>query len=141
MTPHSRHIGIALVLALILLLIAAAAARAQDFSSYSGAQLYARFCASCHGDTGFGDGVVAASFSIMVPDLTRIAKRQGGVYPADKVRQIIDGRTPMRPHGTREMPVWGYEFYAQNEAKPDAQRKTEEMVKRLADYVESLQRE
>jgi mono/diheme cytochrome c family protein len=141
MTTHARHIAIALILAIILLLVAAAAARAQDYSGYSGARLYSRFCASCHGDKGFGDGVVAASFNIMVPDLTRIAKRQGGVYPAEKVRQIIDGRTPLRPHGTREMPVWGYEFYAQNEAKPDALKKTDEMVKRLADYVESLQRE
>jgi hypothetical protein len=85
--------------------------------------------------------VVAASFTVMVPDLTRIAKRQGGIYPAEKVRQIIDGRTPLRPHGTREMPVWGYEFYAQNQAKPDPLKTTDEMVKRLADYVQSLQRE
>jgi len=140
MKTHTRHVAVALILALILLLIAVSAAHAQDYSGYSGELLYARFCASCHGDKGFGDGVVAASFSIMVPDLTRIAKRQGGVYPAEKVRQIIDGRTPMRPHGTREMPVWGYEFSAQNEPKPDAAKKTEEMVQRLADYVESLQR-
>jgi mono/diheme cytochrome c family protein len=130
-----------LVVTAILLLSATVAAEAQDYSSYSGAQLYARFCASCHGPKGYGDGVVAASFKIMVPDLTRIAKRQGGNYSADKVRQIIDGRVPMRPHGTREMPVWGYEFYSQNESRPNAQRTTDEMVKRLADYVRSLQQE
>jgi hypothetical protein len=77
----------------------------------------------------------------MVPDLTRIAKRQGGVYPDEKMRQIIDGRAPLRPHGTRVMPVWGYEFYAQNGTKPDSSQKTDEMVRRLADYVRSLQRE
>ena len=141
MKAHSRHIAIAILVAIVLLVIGTVAARAQDYSGYSGAQLYSRFCASCHGDKGFGDGVVAASFSIMVPDLTRIAKRQGGIYPAEKVRQIIDGRTPLRPHGTREMPVWGYEFYSQNQAKPDPLKATDEMVKRLADYVQTLQRE
>lgn len=141
MKTHSHHVTIAIILAVIFLPFAAVAARAQDYSAYSGKRLYSRFCAACHGERGFGDGVVAASFSIMVPDLTRIAIRQGGEYPADKVRQIIDGRRPLRPHGTREMPVWGYEFDAQNEAKPDASKRTAEMVRRLADYVESLQRE
>jgi hypothetical protein len=39
------------------------------------------------------------------------------------------------------MPVWGYESYAQNEAKPEALKRTDEMIKRLADCVESLQRQ
>jgi mono/diheme cytochrome c family protein len=141
MKVHSRHVAIAVVIALILMLIATVAARAQDYSGYSGAKLYNRFCASCHGDKGQGDGIVAASFSIMVPDLTRIAKRQGGVFPEEQIRRIIDGRKSLPPHGSREMPVWGYEFYAQNEAKPDAQMRTDEMVRRLADYVRSLQKE
>jgi mono/diheme cytochrome c family protein len=141
MKIHSRHVAIAIVIAIILMLIATVAARAQDYSGYTGARLYSRFCASCHGDRGFGNGVVAASFNIMVPDLTRIARRQGGVYPDEQIRRIIDGRQPLRPHGTREMPVWGYEFYAQNESKPNALKRTDEMVQRLAEYVRSLQRE
>ena len=84
MNIHSRHVVIAIVIAIILMLIATVAARAQDYSGYTGARLYSRFCASCHGDKGLGDGVVAASFSIMVPDLTRIAKRQGGIYPDEQ---------------------------------------------------------
>jgi mono/diheme cytochrome c family protein len=141
MKTHSRHVAIAVVIALILMLIAAVAAKAQDYSGYSGAKLYDRFCASCHGEKGRGDGVVAASFNIEVPDLTRIARRQGGTYPDEQIRRIIDGRQPLRPHGTREMPIWGYEFYAQNESKPDAQKEVAEMVQRLADYVRSLQRQ
>lgn len=141
MKVHTRHVVIAVVVSLILLLIAAVAARAQDYSGYSGAQLYDRFCASCHGVKGKGDGPVASSFSIMVPDLTRIAKRQGGVFPDDLVRRIIDGRRSVPPHGSRDMPVWGYEFQYQNEDKPDAGKRTEEMVRRLADHVRSLQQE
>ena len=83
------------------------AAQAPDFSSYTGAELYKRFCSACHGATAEGDGPVAASFKIMVPDLTRIAKRQGGKFPDERIHRIIDGRQVPAPHGSRDMPIWG----------------------------------
>jgi hypothetical protein len=43
----------------------------------------------------------------MVPDLTLLARRHGGTFPEDEVRKIIDGRTTLPPHGSREMSVWG----------------------------------
>lgn len=140
MNRHSRHVVIAVVIALLLLVIATVAARAQDYSSYTGEQLYMRFCASCHGDKGQGDGPVAAAFRIEVPDLTRIAARRGGEYPEEQIRRIIDGREVLPAHGTRVMPVWGFEFYAQNMDEKDAAARTEAMVNRLTDYVRSLQR-
>jgi mono/diheme cytochrome c family protein len=72
----------------------------------SGAELYARFCASCHGDGARGDGPVAPTLAALVPDLTRISERYGE-FPADRLRQIIDGRSLVPAHGTRYMPVWG----------------------------------
>jgi len=140
MKAHARHIALAIIIALMLLAIATDAARAQDFSGYSGAQLYTRFCASCHGAKGYGDGPVAATFKVIVPDLTRIARRQGGAFPEEQVRKIIDGRKTMPPHGSREMPVWGFEFYGQNADKPDPQRRTDEMVARLTEYLRSMQK-
>jgi mono/diheme cytochrome c family protein len=136
---HTRHVTIAAIVLLILLLIATVAARAQDFSKYSGQQLYSRFCAACHGDKGLGDGAVAASFKIMVPDLTRIARRHGGTFPEEQIRRIVDGRKTLPPHGSREMPVWGFEFYAQSGDKPDPEKATSEMVTRLTDYLRSIQ--
>jgi mono/diheme cytochrome c family protein len=118
MNIHTRHVAIAVVVAVILMLLASVVARAQDYSAHSGAKLYERFCASCHGDKGHGDGVVAASFKIEVPDLTRIAKRQGGVFPDEQIRRIIDGRNVLVPHGSREMPVWGYEFITRTKPRP-----------------------
>lgn len=140
MRPHTRHVAIAVVIALMMLLFAVVAARAQDFSKYSGAELYARFCAACHGDKGLGDGVVAASFKIVVPDLTRIARRHGGTFPEEQVHRIIDGRKTLPPHGTREMPVWGFEFYAQSSAQSDPEQTTNEMVARLTEYLRSIQK-
>jgi mono/diheme cytochrome c family protein len=140
MKPHSRHVAIAVVIAIVLLIVATVAARADDFTQYSGAQLYQRFCASCHGDEGHGDGVVAASFSIEVPDLTRLAKRHGGEFPQEQVRKIIDGTRTLPPHGSRDMPVWGYEFRAQATDQPDPKKAADAMIDRLTDYVRSLQK-
>ena len=74
-----------------------------------GAQLYKTYCASCHGLTGRGDGPVAESFRKPVPDLTGYTERNDGVFPSERVRQIVDGRG-IAAHGTREMPVWGDAF-------------------------------
>lgn len=141
MTHPIRLTVFALVIAVILLTLASVSAHAQDFSGYSGAQLYKRFCSSCHGSSARGDGPVAKGFKIEVPDLTRIAKRHGGTFPADQVQKIIDGRQTLPPHGSREMPVWGFEFYLQNQnaGHADPQHRTDELIARLTDYLRTLQ--
>ncbi|MCK5121836.1 MAG: cytochrome c [Methylococcales bacterium] len=71
-------------------------------------------CASCHGITGKGDGPLSRVF-LMKPyvDLTTLAKRNSGVFPVQRVYEIIDGRQEVEAHGPRTMPVWGRE-YARN---------------------------
>ncbi len=118
----------------------AAAAQAPDFSSYTGAELYKRFCSACHGAKAEGDGPVAASFKIMVPDLTRIAKRQGGKFPDERIHRIIDGRQVPAPHGTREMPIWGWEFASvTRDGTPDLAT-SDLLVAKLVDYLRSIQK-
>ena len=51
----------------------------------------------------------------MPPDLTKYTVRNGGVFPSEKVRRIIDGRDVMA-HGDRTMPVWGSVFSRQRGA-------------------------
>jgi len=114
---------------------------AEDLSAYNGAQLYKRFCASCHGAGGLGDGSVAPSLKIMVPDLTRLARRHGGEFPDDLVRRIVDGRAVQVPHGTREMPVWGYEFRTAGADEPDTGSTADKLVSRLVDYLRSIQKQ
>jgi mono/diheme cytochrome c family protein len=74
-----------------------------------GGRLFVTYCASCHGRTGRGDGPVAPSLRRRPPDLTGFSARNGGVFPAERVRQIVDGRG-IAAHGDREMPVWGDAF-------------------------------
>jgi mono/diheme cytochrome c family protein len=75
----------------------------------AGAQLFQTYCASCHGVTGHGDGPIAGEFRKIPPDLTKYSARNGGVFPNERVRHIIDGRG-VPAHGNREMPVWGDAF-------------------------------
>jgi hypothetical protein len=52
---------------------------------------------------------MAAQLRRLPPDLTMFATRNGGVFPAERVRQVIDG-TGVAAHGDRDMPVWGAVF-------------------------------
>jgi len=125
--------------ALPLTLALAAGAPAEDLSGYSGHDLYKRFCSSCHGAQAEGNGPVAGFFKLKPPDLTRLAQRHGGKFPADKVRQIIDGRTNVAPHGAREMPVWGLEFMMAGDGATDAASQSAALITKLVDYLASIQ--
>jgi mono/diheme cytochrome c family protein len=111
-----------------------------DYVAMSGEDLYLKFCASCHGAKGRGDGPVSSQLKVEVPDLTLIARRQGGRFDRDKLEKIIDGRFLVAAHGTRTMPVWGEDFSRAQIGDPDAERGTRIITGRLADYVWLLQR-
>jgi mono/diheme cytochrome c family protein len=118
---------------------AAAAFDAVTLTDYSGEELFERFCASCHGESGRGDGPVARGLGTMVPDLTRITQRYGG-FPTTLIRDTIDGRgAQIDAHGTRTMPVWGYEFWIEQGGDVTAERDMREIITRLVDYIRSLQ--
>jgi len=80
-------------------------------TSYSqdaqGRYWYLSYCASCHGESGRGDGRVAKCLTQKPADLTKLSETNGGKFPADRVFEIIDGRREVEVHGSREMPVWG----------------------------------
>ncbi len=75
-----------------------------------GALSYRIHCLNCHGSSGNGDGPMAELLKIAPADLTLLAKRQGGEFPAERVYQAIDGRQEIAAHGPRQMPVWGIGF-------------------------------
>jgi Cytochrome C oxidase, cbb3-type, subunit III len=116
------------------------AAWSADYAAMSGEDLYRRFCASCHGIEGRGDGPVAASLRVEVPDLTLIARRGYGGELRDRIIRIIDGRYVIGAHGTRVMPVWGEDLARLELGNPDAERSAQVIIGRLADHVRSLQR-
>ena len=105
-------------------------------SSVDGAALFKAYCAVCHGIDGKGDGPLATSLKAAPSDLTRIAVRNGGVYPSARMGRIISGEEPIASgHGTRDMPVWG-PIFSQIAWDQDLGRIR---IHNLADYISTLQ--
>jgi len=103
--------------------------------SVEGPDLYRAYCASCHGKDATGNGPVAPSLKATVPDLTRIAANNGGKFPVERVRRIIQGDGVIASHGSREMPIWGPIFH---QVESDVDRgyvRLDNLIK----YLESLQ--
>jgi hypothetical protein len=113
---------------------------AVTLEDYSGEELFDRFCASCHGAEARGDGPVSRSLNVAVPDLTTIGLRYGE-FPAGRIRDIVDGRgIDVAAHGTRTMPVWGYEFWVEEGGDVNAQRAVRSAITRLVEHLRSVQR-
>ena len=109
-------------------------------SGPSGAALFQKHCASCHGAQAHGDGPSAHTLDIPVPDLTRIAARNGGEFPSEKVYRIIDGQWEIPAHGTRPMPLWGYEFFGDEGDDEAGHREAGKKIESLVAYLAALQR-
>jgi len=133
------------IVAGVFLVIAVAAAQKrapeeqrekQLSDSFRGPELFKAYCATCHGKDGKGGGPVAASLRIPPADLTRIAARNGGIFPFLQVQKVISGEQQQpATHGTREMPVWGPIF---SEVSWD-QDLGRVRVYSLAKYLEAIQ--
>ena len=78
-----------------------------------GQQEYENKCVMCHGTGGKGDGWFSAYLKRPPSSLTRLRMNNGGVFPFDRVHQVIDGRKEVQVHGPRDMPVWGDVYRAQ----------------------------
>jgi mono/diheme cytochrome c family protein len=124
----------------VLFVSACASTSAPDTRKMSGMEMYQQLCSSCHGVSAHGDGPVSSLLKIAVPDLTRLAQREGGEFPTEDVRRTIDGRWDRRAHGARDMPVWGWQLYDSSAANDAAERaQVDSMIGRLVDYLRSIQ--
>lgn len=108
-------------------------------ATYDGAELYALNCSNCHGVYGEGDGIVTPDLSVVMKDLRYLAERNGGVFPREFVSRIIDGREVRAAHGPEGMPVWGAEFSRSEGLGEDAQRRVDEKIGAITDFLESIQ--
>lgn len=103
----------------------------------AGARDYQHYCASCHGVKGRGDGPVAGAFRVMPANLTVLQVKNAGVFPADQVREIIDGRKDVAAHGPRTMPAWGLKLYETPEGV--GQRQARDRIQAITEYLRTIQ--
>ncbi len=98
----------------------------------AGEATYMAYCALCHG-TGTGPGMFADALNKAAPDLTRVAKRNGGMFPRARVEAIIrDGG--ITGHGTMRLLAW--EQYFRQDVPPE---RTDQIVEDLVSYLEKQQ--
>ena len=112
-----------------------------------GKMLFNRYCASCHGVSGMGDGPVANSLKSRPKDLTVLKAEAGGVFPEKAVRAAIDGRVMPRAHGSSQMPIWGEWFAAQamaegvlQEDRQGIEKSIQQRLSAILRYIKSLQK-
>ena len=106
-------------------------------SASDGAELFTTYCASCHGAEGFGNGPAARALRHAPPNLTELARKNGGIFPMARVRRIIEGRD-VESHGDRDMPIWGDAFKATRDGR--SRENADTRIAAIAVYLESIQR-
>jgi hypothetical protein len=76
----------------IVALLIFALSVANVWADTTGKQDFDENCASCHGKDGKGHGAALYVIPEIKPsDLTKLTKNNGGVFPAERVYQSIDG--------------------------------------------------
>lgn len=129
------------------LLVAALATTAQQDKSKAkpattsanpatGHETFLKYCASCHGTAGKGDGPAAFAMKTPPPDLSTLTKRHEGKFPEGYIGALLKFGRSFAAHGSEEMPVWGAQFRAFDPVKdPTGQRHINDVVA----YLRSLQ--
>ena len=121
------------VLTLVLLIGAVAFALGikrvdiQPTPAGSGEAMYKAYCAACHGATGKGDGAAVDLLKKRPADLTQLARKHDGRFPANEVITYIQ-------NGSHDMPVWGTLFRSLDKEDVSTIR-----VRVLTDYIKTLQ--
>jgi mono/diheme cytochrome c family protein len=129
----------ALPTALALVLTTTVSMRAQRTTDTAvvdgGRDLFATYCASCHGVSGRGNGPAAEELRRRPADLTQYAKHNGGIFNGARIHSSVDGRA-VKAHGTMEMPVWGDAFKWREGLPEDA---IKARIEALVRYLETIQ--
>jgi mono/diheme cytochrome c family protein len=136
MSPMSMRAK-APVLAALLTLLAAGPALAgektpEEVKLDAGGRTFMRYCALCHGIDGTGAGPLAESLAATPPDLTQLALGNGGTFPEDRVKNVIENGGP-KGHGMMAMLAWGKVF---NE---DLGSDSHKVIDEVTVYLKSLQ--
>lgn len=109
---------------------------------------FQQLCTPCHGMTGVGNGPVARALIKKPTNVRLLTRNNGGVFPEQKVRDFIDGRKTTAAHGSREMPIWGAAFQAQQPGvvvslshPPLSEEQVKQRIDQLVAYIRSIQSE
>jgi hypothetical protein len=100
--------------------------------SMYGPDLFNLYCATCHGRDAKGKGPVVQSLKTPPPDLTLLARRNGGLFPRGRVKAAIVVGSATPAHGSVDMPVWGPIFRALDPSDARVEVRTNNLVSHIA---------
>jgi|SRR5579864_912816 mono/diheme cytochrome c family protein len=143
----TKFISVAAVLAMLSALALAQAAPAQGTStvqhvpitnapSNSGQAMFKSYCAVCHGVDGKGNGPAASALKAAPTDLTALAQKSGGKYPAAHIAAVIRGQASTASHGSQDMPIWGPLFSSISQGH---EGQVQQRITNLVSYIEGIQ--
>ncbi|WP_137177807.1 cytochrome c [Roseomonas sp. AR75] len=135
MTCTAKAIPAALAIAAMF----ASAAPAQ--TPPPGREAYVLYCGQCHGASGKGDGPLRQVLTTAPSDLTTLQRRNSNEFPFYRVFLMVDGRSLVPAHGTREMPVWGglFALEAERFGPFGGETYVRGRVVEIVRYIETLQ--
>ncbi len=127
----------------LMVLAGQALAQARPAAVDPGKREFDANCASCHGPSGKGNGALVPFLTKSPPDLTLLAKGNGGVLPMSRLYDVIDG-AEVPAHGSRDMPVWGRDYRIKDaeyfmEAPYNAEAHVRARILGLLEYINRLQ--
>ncbi|HET9314831.1 MAG TPA: c-type cytochrome [Vicinamibacteria bacterium] len=126
----------ALALGALTVLCAASDVAFDTAAAAKGQVTFTRYCVSCPGPAGKGDGSISGDLRVPVPDLTEMANRNAGKYPYERVTRIVTTAEIVRGHGTVDMPAWGDAF---KKTRGTDEPTVEAAIRDLNHYIWSLQ--
>ena len=106
-------------------------------SAASGQEMYTSYCAVCHGTDATGNGPAQSALKVPATDLTTLAQKNGGKYPAMHVSSVLRGDAELPAHGSKDMPVWGPLFRNLSQGH---ESEVQQRIANINAYIESLQK-
>lgn len=100
----------------------------------NGKAMFDAYCATCHGLDGKGEGPARTALKGTPADLTLLAQKNGGKFPAahiaSKLREVDEA-----VHGSKEMPIWGPLLSSVSTSDAEIQMR----ISNLVHYIGTLQ--
>jgi len=125
-----------ILVGLTILFVPSITAKKNPAIGHSGHDIFMDRCGACHGDDGKGNGPAVGALKVAPADLTLLAKRNEGTFPAERVRKMLSEWVDISAHGSREMPIWGDLFLPKSAADQEI---ANERFQKLVVYLESIQ--
>jgi mono/diheme cytochrome c family protein len=105
-------------------------------SAVSGKEMFKEYCAPCHGVDGKGNGPAAGAMKSQPTDLTQLARKHEGKYPANSVASVLKFGGGPGAHGSADMPVWGPLLQSLDKFHDTT---VQQRISNIVGYIETLQ--